>query len=82
MRSYGRLTGRSAPIVELREEIERVARSEARMLVTGESGVGKEFVARKIHARSLRANRLFVAVNCAGLPDASRIRCSVTSRAA
>src|SRR5688572_12777020 len=63
------LTGRSAQIVELQAEIERVARSDAKVLVTGESGVGKEIVARAIHALGPRAAHVFAPVNCAGLPE-------------
>jgi len=65
----GPLIGESAPIRELREEIERVARSEAKVLVTGESGVGKELVASALHTQSARAGRAFVTVNCAGIPE-------------
>ena len=64
-----RLIGDSAVMQELREEISRVARSDAKVLVTGESGVGKELVAAAIHAESPRVQRPFVAVNCAGIPE-------------
>ncbi len=63
------LVGESPAMVDLKLEIERVARSDAKVLVTGESGVGKELVAQAIHAHSTRATRPFVAVNCAGLPE-------------
>ena len=65
----GELIGSSAAIAELAQEIERIARSDAKVLVTGESGVGKELVAHAIHQRSARAARAMVAVNCAGLPE-------------
>jgi transcriptional regulator with PAS, ATPase and Fis domain len=63
------LIGTSVAIGELTQEIERIARSDAKVLVTGESGVGKELVAHAIHQRSARASRAMVAVNCAGLPE-------------
>jgi transcriptional regulator with GAF, ATPase, and Fis domain len=66
---YAELIGNSSAMVELKQEIEHVARSSAKVLITGESGVGKELVAHAIHVRSARARRPFVAVNCAGLPE-------------
>ena len=63
------LTGTSNVMVELKQEIERIARSDAKVLITGESGVGKELVAHAVHAQSPRSHRAFVAVNCAGLPE-------------
>ena len=63
------MVGTSAAMAELKEEISRIARSEAKVLVTGESGVGKELVAQAIHVGSPRASKPFVAVNCAGLPE-------------
>ncbi|MGH9345653.1 MAG: sigma-54 interaction domain-containing protein [Vicinamibacterales bacterium] len=63
------LVGESPAMVDLTLEIERVARSDAKVLITGESGVGKELVAHAIHTHSTRVARPFVAVNCAGLPE-------------
>ena len=54
---------------DLNEEIARVSNSDAKVLVTGESGVGKELVARAIHAGSPRTREPFVPINCAGLPE-------------
>ena len=68
-RTHVQLTGRSAEVTALEQEIERVARSDAKVLITGESGVGKEIVARAIHARGPRAGHVFAPVNCAGLPE-------------
>src|SRR5262245_3588272 len=64
-----RLIGTSEPMTVLRSEISRVARSEAKVLISGESGVGKEIVTRTIHYNSPRANMTFAPVNCAGLPE-------------
>ena len=63
------LIGTSPAIAELTAEIERVARSDARVLITGESGVGKDIVARAIGAASARAEAAFIPVNCAGIPE-------------
>ncbi len=66
----GRIVGRSGPMAELYRMIERVAPTDATVLVTGETGVGKELVAQEIHERSLRASQRLVAINCAALPRA------------
>ena len=59
-----------SPIVQaLDEEIRSAARSDAKVLITGESGVGKEVVAHLVHARGSRALFPLVAINCAGVPD-------------
>jgi two-component system NtrC family response regulator len=63
------LIGQSAVIRDLRAELQRVAQSDAKVLLTGESGAGKEVVARAIHSASPRARGPFIAVNCAGIPE-------------
>jgi len=66
---FATFVGRSASAVQLLTEVRRVADTNARVLITGESGCGKELVANAVHSGSSRANREFVAVNCAGLPE-------------
>jgi len=63
------LVGSSPAMCALRERIQRVARREVAVLIEGESGVGKELVARQIHDMSARAKGPFVAVNCAALVE-------------
>jgi transcriptional regulator with GAF, ATPase, and Fis domain len=64
-----RLIGRSDAIRRIEEDVECAARSDAKVLITGETGVGKEVVSRLIHQRSARASAPLVTLNCAGLPD-------------
>ena len=64
-----RLIGRSEAIRLIEADVECAARSDAKVLITGETGVGKEVVARLIHHRSTRTSTSLVTVNCAGLPD-------------
>lgn len=64
-----RLVGASAPMLSMLDQVERVAPSNATVLIHGESGSGKELVARAIHEGSGRAQRAWVALNCAALPE-------------
>ena len=62
------MIGESAPVMKIKETIEKVAPTDARVLVTGDNGVGKELVARWIHEKSNRATGQLVEVNCAAIP--------------
>jgi DNA-binding NtrC family response regulator len=65
--AYGSMIGESPAMKELRATIDKVAASDATVLITGESGTGKELVARALHFASRRASRPFVPVNCGAL---------------
>ena len=69
LKTHVQLIGVSQVILDLQQELDRIARSDAKVLITGESGVGKEIVARAIHLRGQRATNVFAPVNCAGLPE-------------
>ena len=69
MKKLVTMVGVSAAIRGVEEEIDHAARSDAKVLITGESGVGKEIVARLIHERSARSGGPLVTINCAGFPD-------------
>jgi two-component system, NtrC family, nitrogen regulation response regulator NtrX len=62
------MIGESTPIHKIRETIEKVAPTDARILITGENGVGKELVARWVHEKSNRAAGPLIEVNCAAIP--------------
>jgi DNA-binding NtrC family response regulator len=64
------MVGASPEMTKAYEMIDRVAESEANVLITGESGTGKELAAKAIHTRSGRADGPFVAINCAAMPEA------------
>jgi two-component system NtrC family response regulator len=63
------IIGESQAIADVLAEVRRLSQTDAKILITGESGVGKELVAGYIHSTSQRVGRPFVAVNCAGLPE-------------
>jgi len=67
-RAFGEIVGRSAALRKVLQQVELVAATSASVLILGESGVGKELVAREIHRRSPRRDRPLVKVNCASVP--------------
>ncbi len=63
------IVGESEPIKRVKETINRVAPTEARVMITGANGSGKEMVAKQIHEKSNRANKALIEVNCAAIPS-------------
>ena len=69
VRKQYEMIGESAPMIEVREMIEKVAPTSARVLIEGENGTGKELVARQLHELSNRSYNPFIEVNCAAIPS-------------
>jgi len=66
---FEEIVGSSTPMSQLLKKVEKVAPSDSTVLILGETGTGKELIARALHRRSKRANRAFVKVNCAAIPQ-------------
>jgi len=66
---FSNIIGRSEPMLDVFRMVETIAKTPSTVLVTGESGTGKDLVARAIHYNSLRRDRPFVALNCGGVPE-------------
>ena len=64
-----KIIGLSKPIIEMKEMISKVATTDARILITGENGTGKELVAHQLHRQSNRNSENFIEVNCAAIPS-------------
>ncbi|MDD5307353.1 MAG: sigma-54 dependent transcriptional regulator [Deltaproteobacteria bacterium] len=66
---FENIVGRSQPIREILSRVIKIAPTDTTVLITGDSGTGKELIAKAIHANSKRANRMFVPVNCAAISE-------------
>ncbi len=66
---YQKIIGRSEAMKQVYRFIQKASESDSTVLITGESGTGKELVAETIHANSPRKNNIFIAINCAALPE-------------
>src|SRR6266545_4755981 len=66
---FGEIVGTSRPMQEVFRKVEKVASTDISVLITGETGTGKELIAREIHRRSPRKERPFVTINCGAIPE-------------
>jgi transcriptional regulator with GAF, ATPase, and Fis domain len=69
MRKFGDIIGSCPSLIEVFNKVEKVATTNINVLITGETGTGKELIAREIHRRSPRMNQPFVVVNCGAIPE-------------
>ncbi len=66
---FGEIVGTSRPMQEVFRKVEKVASTDISVLITGETGTGKELIAREIHRRSPRRERPFITINCGAIPE-------------
>ncbi|MBP9087955.1 MAG: sigma-54-dependent Fis family transcriptional regulator, partial [Kofleriaceae bacterium] len=66
---FGEIVGTSAPMQQVFRKVEKIASTDISVLITGETGTGKELIAREIHGRSPRAGKPFVTINCGAIPE-------------
>ena len=75
---FEEIVGSSPPLRAVLSQLSRVAPTACTVLITGETGTGKELIARAIHKRSPRSSRAFVGVNCAAIPSSLIVRSGET----
>ncbi len=68
-KKFGDIIGSCPALIEIFQKVEKVAKTDISVLITGETGTGKELIAREIHRRSERAEAPFVVVNCGAIPE-------------
>ncbi|MDX2093831.1 MAG: sigma 54-interacting transcriptional regulator [Kofleriaceae bacterium] len=66
---FGEIVGTSPPMQQVFRKVEKIAATDISVLITGETGTGKELIAREIHNRSPRAGKPFVTINCGAIPE-------------
>ncbi len=66
---FGDIVGSSAPMLDVFKKIEKVASTDISVLITGETGTGKELIARELHRRSPRTGKAFITINCGAIPE-------------
>jgi transcriptional regulator with GAF, ATPase, and Fis domain len=66
---FGEIVGTSPPMQQVFRKVEKIAPTDISVLITGETGTGKELIAREVHARSPRAGKPFITINCGAIPE-------------